>query len=101
MNNATLGRNFDSVSNSNMVFYCRMAAHHHVVSDSCGARYPNLGRKEAPHANLDVVGNVHEVIQCRVITDYRVAQASPIDGDVVADIHVVSNHHSSQLGDFF
>src|SRR2546425_5743212 len=59
----------------------------------------DLGHDDAMLADLHVVADLDEIVDLGAAPDHRLPQHRTIDGRVGADLHVVLDHHRSQLGD--
>jgi len=57
----------------------------------------SLGHDTNILANIDVVSNVNEIVDPSTLANDRVAEASPIDAHVVADVHPVLDDHSADV----
>ena len=51
-------------------------------------------------ANMDVVGDLNQIIEDDAIGNDGVFDRPSVDRGIRADIHVVTDHHRSQLRDF-
>lgn len=75
------------------------APKHTMTADPGAARNANLGRHGTVIANVNVMGDLDEIIQLHAIADHGIVQRAPVDGGIGADFHVVPEHHPPQLGD--
>ena len=58
-----------------------------------------LGDDHAPAPQLDVVPDLHQIINHAAGTDYGVRARAPVDRGVGADFDVVMDDHAADLGD--
>ena len=75
-----------------------LSAHDDVVFDGDTSGEAGLSGDDDVLADLDVVADVHEVVNFRAATDAGFVEGSAVDGGVGADFDIVFDHQASDLG---
>lgn len=80
-----------------MIANADLPTHDHVVFDGNAAGKAGLRGDHDVFADLDVVANVHQVVNLRAAADARLIQRTAIDGRVGADFDIVFDYQPSDL----
>src|SRR5437879_11740543 len=70
-----------------------------MMARLAAARDAYLRHQDVMLTDLDVVGDLDQVVHFRAATDDRLAEGGAVHGHVRAQLHVVLKDHGSNLGD--
>src|SRR5439155_890204 len=88
-----------AVTDREMVGDAHLAGEHDTPADPARPGDPHLGDDDRVLADLDVVTDLHEVVDLGPAADDRLPQGGTVDGRVGADLDVVLDHHGADLRD--
>src|SRR6185369_15593761 len=78
-----------------------LPAHNRVLTDHAASRHAGLRCDHYVLAHLDVVTNMHQVVNFCSAADARLLERAPIDRGIGANIHVIFNFKASDLRELF
>src|SRR6201999_1260717 len=78
-----------------------LAADNHVIFDRRATRDPGLRANDTVFTYDHVVRDLHQIIDLGAFADFRDAETRAIERRICADLHVVLDHHGSDLRYFF
>src|SRR5262249_45665199 len=74
--------------------------HHDVIANFAAAGDSDLRSDHAMSADLDVVGDLHKVVDFRAFTYYRRSERAAIKRRVASNFDVIFNHNLAELRKF-
>ena len=80
-----------------MIGNSTLPAEHDKIAQRGAAGYSRLRNNHAMPAYMDVVPNLHEIINLRSLADDGIAQRAAIDRDAGANFHLVLHDHAAEL----
>ena len=87
------------VADLQMIQHAGLAAGHDPVADLGGSRHDETGGEQAVPADLDVMGDVAEIVELGAGTDPGFAVGRSIDATACPDRDPILDHHFAELGD--
>src|SRR5690349_9640843 len=82
-----------------MTGHGRLATHLHEILQDRRTGNANLRHNHATAAELNIMADLHQVIDARAGTHDGVAGRSPVDRGVGADLHIIFHDHTAELWD--
>src|SRR5438105_4190056 len=70
-----------------------------VLADAHAARDAHTARYRSMRADAAVVPNLDLIVELHALLDHGVVQRAAIDGGVGTDFHIVAYHHAADLRD--
>src|SRR2546427_2851989 len=86
------------VADGHVIGDARLPTNHHMMARLAAAGDAYLRHQDVMLTDLDVVGDLDQVVHFRAATDDRLAEGGAVHGHVRAQLHVVLDDHSSNLG---
>ena len=86
-----------------MVGYCEVPQHHSpsadraVLADHGAAGYPCAAGHCGVRANLNVVANLHQIIELDSMGKHRIGESSPVYASIGADLTIVTDTDRAEL----
>jgi hypothetical protein len=82
-----------------VIGHAHLAGQDHPTAQARGAGDADLGDQQRVLAHLDVVADLHEVVDLAPSSHDGIAEGRAVDRGVGADLHVVLDQHAPHLGD--
>src|SRR4029077_20909918 len=96
---AALGSEDGTGFDADVIRDADLAAHDDVVFDGDAAGEAGLGGYDDVLANLDVVADVHEVVDLCAAADSGFVECASVDGGVGSDFYIVFYYQAPDLGE--
>ena len=88
------------IADLHMVDHANLTRQRHMRAQAAATRDANLCQEQVILTDLDVMGDVDQVIDLRTAADQRLPQGGAVETDIGADFHVIFNAHPTDLRDF-
>src|SRR5437667_10698680 len=92
-----LSQNRRACADVDVVLHPNLSGQHRAVPDDDTPGDTALGHDHDPPPNGDVVGHLHEIVNFRAGANAGLAERRPVDCRVGADLHIVFNHHTTDM----
>ena len=83
-----------------MVDHANLTRQRHVRAQAAAARDANLCQEQVILTDLDVMGDMDQVVDLRTATDERLSYSGAVDAQIGTDFHIIFNAHPTDLWDF-
>jgi hypothetical protein len=98
--NPGFGANSAPVSEMDMSGNAHLAGEDDPVAQGRGACYSHLSDEHTPFPHLDIVAELHQIIDFCPCTNAGLPKGSPVYCGIGANLDVVVHYHPSDLGEF-
>lgn len=85
------------IANLNMTGDFRTPAHLHIVAQDRASRDSTACRNETVAPDLNIMRNMHQIIELASLADNRIAKRTPINATITSDLDIGLQNDAAQL----
>src|SRR6202012_4331592 len=100
VHHAGLGADGDPVANLQVPGDTHLTGEHNVISQFRAARDAHLAAENAIFADLDVVANMHLVVNLGTLANDRGTESPPVNRHARVNFHIITNDYIPDLRNF-
>src|SRR5690606_36552404 len=77
-----------------------LPAKHDVILKHRAASYAALRDENTAPADFDVMGDHHQIVDPRAVTNHRIGPCAAVDAAIGANLDIMADQHAAKLGHF-